>query len=166
MTKKLKTITVTNDIIEKLNDAIKISLEFEDLTQKQMNITSIVGEVLTCNKHNLELVIDDINAGFDALDKEGKRVQIKTRRFKGVKTAMTGTLLDKNFTVPFDYAILVLLNEKYEFIEDYFISSDSIVDHFERINNNRLNIGKQKRKNMSISQFIALANGQKRMASS
>ena len=157
MKKDIPSIMISDEIIEKLNSAIKTSLEFEQVTKKQLNITSIVGEVLACKAHDLKLVIDDINEGFDALDKDGKRVQIKTRRFKGVNSAMTGPLLNKNFETPFDYAVLILLKENYELLGSYKLSSDSINKHFERINENRITIGKQKRKTMAISQFMKLA---------
>ncbi|MNU69024.1 hypothetical protein D3C71_584010 [compost metagenome] len=158
MKKDIPPIAISDEMIEKLNNAIKTSLDFEQLTKKQLNITSIVGEVLACRAHNLKLMIDDINEGFDALDKDGKRVQIKTRRFKGVLSALTGSLLDKNYDTPFDYAILVLLNEKYELLSSYTLSSDSIKQHFERINENRTTKDKQKRKTMTISQFMKLAD--------
>lgn len=158
MKKDLSSIAISDEIIEKLNSAIETSLGFEQLTKKQLNITSIVGEVLACKAHNLKLMVDDINEGFDALDKDGKRVQIKTRRYKGVKSALTGPLLDKNYNIPFDYAVLVLLDEKYKLIDTYTLNSDSIKQHFERINGNRVTNEKQKRKTMTISQFMKLAD--------
>lgn len=157
MQKNTLSLPISDEIIEKLTHAIKTSLDFEKMTGKQLNLTGIVGEVLTCKRHNLELVVDDINEGFDAWDKDGKRVQIKTRRFKGVDSAMTGTLLSKNYEPTYDYVILVLLNEQYAFKEDYVLSSNAIREHFDRINAIRVNEGKPKRKNMSIAQFRALA---------
>lgn len=158
MKKDIPPIAISDEIIEKLNSAIETSLDFEQLTKKQLNITSIVGEVLACRVHNLKLMVDDINEGFDALDQNGKRVQIKTRRYKGVKSALTGPLLDKKYDTPFDYAVLVLLDEKYKLMDSYTLSSDSIRQHFERINENRVTNEKPKRKTMTISQFIKLAD--------
>lgn len=160
MKKNIPPLTISEEIMGKLNNAIKASLEFEKVTGKQLNMTGIVGEVLACKRHNLELVVDDINEGFDAWDKDGKRVQIKTRRFKGVDSAMTGTLLSKQYEPTFDYAVLILLNEQYEFLEDHILSSHVIKEHFDRINAKRVNEGKAKRKNMSIAQFRALTKKQ------
>lgn len=157
LTTDIKTISITPTIIQKLNEAIKISLDFELLTGKQLNITSVVGEVLTCQKLKLKLVANDINQSFDAIDKDNKKVQIKARRYKGVDTAMTGPLLDKTFKVPFDYAILILLNQDYSFKEMFRIEASAIQKHFDRINANRISVGKGQRKNMSISQFRNLA---------
>jgi hypothetical protein len=153
-----KTIKITSAIIDKLKEATKISMEFEELTGKQMNITSIVGEILTSYKLDLKLVVDDINESFDAIDKNDKTVQIKTRRYKGVESAMTGPLLNKDYEVPFDYAILTLLNADYSFKEHFIIEAAAIKKHFDRINENRLEKGKAKRKTMSISQFRTIAN--------
>jgi hypothetical protein len=101
--------------------------------------------------------VNDINENFDALDQDKKKVQIKTRRYKGAKSAMTGPLLDKNFLVPFDYAILTLLNEDYTFKEHFKIEAEAIKTHFDRINNKRTKNGIAKRKTMSISQFKNLS---------
>jgi len=152
----MKTIKINTKILSLLDEAINISLEFEKITNKQLNITSIVGEIIASNKHNLELVENDLNEGFDAIDENGKRVQIKTRRYKGKDNAMTGKMLDSNFDVPFDYVILILLNIDYSFKEEYITSSDEIKKHFERINHKRIANGKSKRNTMSISQFKKL----------
>ena len=154
---QVETIKVTPKIISKINEAIKVSLEFEELTGKQLNITSTVGEVLTCAKYKLELVVNDINKGYDAIDKEGRTIQIKSRRYKGLTKAMTGNLLDRDFKVPFDFAILTLLNNDYTFKEDFRIDASKIEMHFDRINKKRKGDKKDKRKSMSISQFKTLA---------
>lgn len=157
-TTEIKTVKITPAIIDKLNDAIKISLDFEELTGKQLNITSIVGEILTSDRLKLKVVVNDINESFDAIDRDNKTVQIKTRRYKGVGSAMTGPLLDKYFKVNYDYAILTLLNEDYSFKELFRIEASSIKKHFDRINATRIIEGKAKRKTMSISQFRTIAN--------
>jgi hypothetical protein len=153
----METITITPELIEALNVSIQASLSFEDLTGKQLNITSMVGEVLACSKRNLKLVKNDINTGFDAIDEDGLRVQIKTRRYLGTPTsssAMTGNLLNLNFEVPYDYAVLVLLTREYQFKEMYRIDHEVIRSHFERVNSKRT----KPRKNMSIRQFISNYN--------
>lgn len=152
----IETISITNQILDKLNESIKASLEFEKLTGKQLNITSTVGEVLICHKLKLKLVVNDINAGFDALDKK-LRVQIKTRRYENNDNAMTGSLLDKNNKVPFDYAILILLNKDYTFKEYHTIYAIDIQNHFDVLNERRKSENKKNKNKMSISQFRNLA---------
>lgn len=157
---EIKTIAITPRIKRKINEAIRVSLEFEAMTEKQLNITSIVGEILVSDSLGMELVVNDGNECYDAIDKDKKKVQIKARRYKGVESAMTGTLLNKNFKVGFDYAILVLLNEDYSFRETFRIDAKTIQKHFNRINKNRHTVGKAPRKTMSIAQFRGLATRQ------
>ncbi|MHB8262040.1 MAG: DUF6998 domain-containing protein [Bacteroidia bacterium] len=152
----MKTIKITRAILKKLNEAIEASISFERLTGKQLNITSIVGEVFASKKLNLELVVNDINPGFDAIDKDGKKVQIKTRRFHGNNTAQTGNLLNKNFKVSFDYALLVLLDKEYKLISIYRIERKWVEEHFKNINERRQANEKGRRKTLSISQFISI----------
>jgi hypothetical protein len=154
----IKTIPITQEIIEKLNQAIKISLEFEELTGKQLNITSIVGEIIVSEKFGLQLVVKDGNESFDAIDIDNKTVQIKTRRYKDVESSLTGPLLNKLFQVSFDYAYLVLLNRDYSFKEIFRIEAAAIQNHFDRINAKRILLDKEKRKTMAISQFRKLAS--------
>lgn len=155
---EIATIEITPAIIDKLKEAIKVSLDFEKLTGKQLNITSVVGEIVTCERLKLKLVVNDINESFDAIDGDNNTVQIKTRRYKGADTAMTGPLLDMHFKANYDYAILTLLNEDYTFKEFFRIDAGSIERHFARINAKRIAEGKGKRTTMSISQFKAIAN--------
>ena len=152
----MKTISITPKILAKIKDAIKVSLEFEAMTGKQLNITSIVGEVLACHKRKLNLVVNDINKGFDAVDNNNLKFQIKTRRFKGNQTAMTGPWLDKNNKVTFDYGILVLLEEDYSLKEMLEVKASDIQKHFNRINSNRKSHKKKERQTMAISQFRAI----------
>ena len=152
-----ETIEITEATIEAINSAISSAIAFEQVTGKQLNITSIVGEILACQEKNLLLVKNDINTGFDAIDRQGKKVQIKTRRYKDVRSAQTGPLLDKNGEVPYDYALLVLLNVNYELISITELLPHSIIEHFTRINLDRVSKGKLPRKTMSISQFENIA---------
>ncbi len=154
---KNDTIIITQPIIDKLNEAIKIALDFEKLTGKQLNITSTVGEVLSSNNFKLKLIVNDTNESYDAIDKDEKKVQIKTRRHKGKNGALIGKLLDKNFKVSFDYAILFILNEDYTYKEHFRNEAGTIEKHFDRINERRIIEGKAKRKTMSISQFKGLS---------
>jgi len=77
-----KTIKIDNKLINKVKSAIDVALEYEAATsgKRKLGITGEVGEVLVCHKLGLKLVLDSRSEGFDALDKNGLRVQIKTRR--------------------------------------------------------------------------------------
>ncbi len=155
--KLFDTIKVTDTVLSKLKEAITISLSFEALSHKQLNITSTVGEALACKKKNLDWVINDINTGFDAFDNNGKTVQIKTRRYKGVRSAQTGNLLNKDGKVVFDYALLVLLEEDYTFREIKRVDRATIEQYLSPLNKKRIGEERKLRKAISISTFFKLA---------
>lgn len=155
---EIETIDINNEIEECLIKAINVSIEFEHLTKKQLNITPTIGEFLACMEYKLKWVINDINKGYDALDEENKKIQIKARRYKGKPSSLTGPLLNKKFAVTYDYALLVLVNSNYELIKILKVGASQIREHFERFNNEREKQGKAKRKTMSVSQFESLAN--------
>lgn len=145
---ELKTKNIDEEVITVLNATIKSSLQFEALTGKQLNITGIVGEVLVAKKYNLELVVNDINSGFDALDSEGKKVQIKTRRVNSKKSNLLSKMSISN-EANYNYTLLIILDKEYNPKEIYRAEKEQISSHFDRINAKR----KVKRNTMSISQF-------------
>ncbi len=148
---KSETIKVTPKTVKLLKNAINASLEFEREIGKQLNITSIVGEVIAAQKCKLKLMRNDINAGYDALDGKNKKIQIKTRRIKDKRSIMTGKLLDKDYNVPFDYALLVLLDMQYEVLAIYKIPKNKIQEYFHDINEKRIKNKKERRKDMPVS---------------
>lgn len=155
--KDYKTIKINTVLLSQMDRAIKDSLAFEKLSGKQLNITSTVGEVLACKKFNLDWVLDDINTGFDAFDKDGKTVQIKTRRHKGVMSAQTGNLLNSKNEVAFDYALLLLLKEDYSLLEIYKLEARKIHEYLNPLNKKRAREKKKPRKAISVSTFKRLS---------
>jgi hypothetical protein len=153
----LETIEINNNIEECLQEAIQVSLRFEQLTGKQLNITPTIGEFYACKKYNLKWVLNDINMGYDAIDINNKKVQIKTRRYKGKPASLTGPLLNKKFEVTYDYALLVLLDSEYCLLKIIKVEAQEILYHFQRINKEREEQRKEKRKTMSVSQFENLS---------
>jgi hypothetical protein len=143
-----KTKIIDKEIIDVLKETIENSLKFEELSGKQLNITGIVGEVLAAEKYKLELVVDDINTGFDAIDENKKRVQIKTRRMKSKKSNLLSKMSTSN-EADYDYTLLIVLDKRYNPKEIYHAEKEQISSHFDRINAKR----KVKRNTMSISQF-------------
>lgn len=89
---------------------------------KSLGVTAEVGEYKTAKLLNLKLEEGNINKGFDARDEKNKRVQIKTRVYVR-KSERTG-LFSKH---PFDYALLVLLSDKYEVLEIYRAEHEAVV---------------------------------------
>ncbi len=153
----LKTIRINNEIEDCIKKAIQVSLRFEQLSGKQLNITATIGEFYACKEYDLSWVMNDINEEFDAVDLKNQKVQIKARRYKGKPASLTGPLLNKKFEVTYDYALLVLLDSEYCLLKILKVDAQEIRDHFSRINKERVEQGKEKRKTMSVSQFENLS---------
>ena len=112
-----------NQLIENI---IGLSLEYKKRFGKSLGITGEVGEYKVSQLLKLKRVPGNINKGFDAIDPKGKKVQIKTRicsRNQERTSAFT------NFN--FDYAILVLLSDKYEITEIHKANCENIRDRID-----------------------------------
>ena len=71
-------IKITDKIIDKVNEIIKLALDYEESTGRRLGVTGEIGEVLVCQKLGLSLMANRNNAGYDALDESGKiKYQIK-----------------------------------------------------------------------------------------
>ena len=78
--------------------------------------TGFLGELYACKVLGLELAENPIQKGYDAA-KDGKKYQIKTRcSIKGSKVNLRGRI-GKFRDSDFDYALLVLLDDKYNLKE-------------------------------------------------
>ncbi len=148
-----KTIKITEEILKIIEKAKKVAIKFEELTGKKLNITSVVGEVLAGHKNNLSLVIDDINEGYDAFDKNNKKVQIKARRYKRPQDPI-GNLLNKDFKVTYDYALLVLLDDHYELKGNIVRKNKNLIQkYFDKKNQDRKKENKKPVKAIPINTF-------------
>ncbi len=102
-------------LIKKLQSVIRAELAYEKATQgrRRLGITGEAGELLACHQLGLRLVLNPIAKGHDALDKRGRRVQIKTCRTKeGVLAGKAGRT-SRFSEHKFDYALMVFLDERY-----------------------------------------------------
>ena len=143
------TIKVGRNLVRKVVKAIDAALSYEEATDgmRKLGITGEVGEILVCNQLGLELVLDARSEGFDAIDKDGLKVQIKTRRSESQE-------LPRNVgrTSPFskhrcDYALLAFLGRSYELREIWRAEYRKLVPIIER----------QKRRNPSLASFKSVA---------
>ena len=114
-----ETVKVDNKLINKVKSAIDVALEYEAATngKRKLGITGEVGEVLVCYQLGLKLVLDSRSQGFDAIDKGGLRVQIKTRRSESEGLPSNSGRTGRFSKHEFDYALLALLDNKYELCE-------------------------------------------------
>ena len=142
---KLKTVKITQEVLQVVEQVIQGALEYEKVTDQthKMGITGEVGEVLSCYHLGLRLCVDPRAAGFDAIDSEGKKVQIKTRRSETDGLPNDAGTLGTFSKHPFDYALLVLLDRQYRVAEIWRAEYDDALPLIE----------KKKRRNPNLSLF-------------
>lgn len=141
----VETIRINERLIKKVNSAIRAALSYEAATggKRKLGITGEVGEVLACKKLGLKLAVDPRAKGFDAIDKKGLRVQIKSRRSESEGLPREIGRLSSFSKHRFDYAVLVLLDNKYRVCEIW------------RANYRKLKriIDKEKKRNPKLASF-------------
>jgi len=140
-----KTIKIDDKLINTIKSTINVALEYEAATngKRKLGITGEVGEVLVCHQLGLRLVLDSRSEGFDAVDKDSLLVQIKTRRGESEglpRDAGRTGIFSKH---EFDYALLALLDNKYELCEIWQVDYNKLKPIIE----------KQKRRQPNLSSF-------------
>jgi len=116
---KTETVAVDTRLLGKIKQAVDAALSYEEVTKRtrKLGITGEVGEVLACHQLRLERVIDPRSEGLDAIDKDGSRVEIKTRTSESDGLSSNAGRTSRFSAHEFDYAILILLNRQYEISE-------------------------------------------------
>jgi hypothetical protein len=146
-------ISVKKDWPQKLKEFKYVVVEFEkDLSVKTSNI-GLIGEMEACIELNLKLVNDNKNPGFDAVDCDNKRVQIKSTRF-GKSSGRISSIYKKD-GLQFDYALLMIYDANFNLLEIWKSEKSKLDNYFNRINSKEMKEkrnGKIKR-DMSISDF-------------
>jgi len=112
-------VTVTDAMLEAVQQAILAAGAYDKATdgRRKLGMTGEIGEVLCCHTLGLKLCVDCRSQGFDAVDTEGKRVQIKTRRSESSGLPSDVGRLGTFSKHEFDYAMLVLLDSDYRIAE-------------------------------------------------
>ena len=146
---EVETRPISSAILSAVRDVIAAARKYEAATDevRKVGITGEVGEVLACHELGLEMATDPRSIGFDAVDANGKRVQIKTRRSESAGLPRDVGRLGTFSRHAFDYALLVLLDHEYELAEIWraeYAELKPLVDS-------------QKRRNPSLSAFKKLA---------
>lgn len=143
-------MVVTRELVGIVEKAVDAAVSYQKAVggKRKLGITGEVGEVLVCKALGLRLMREDRSAGFDALDAEGKRVQIKTRRSesKGLPrdVGRVGTFSKHEF----DYAVLAILDYEYKLCEVWRADYKDITPVIER----------QRRRNPRLSAFKKVAS--------
>ena len=140
-----ETIKVSRSLVKKINQAIDAALAYEKATgrKRKLGITGEIGEVLVCYRLGLRLVIDPRSAGFDAIDKDGLRVEIKSRRSESEGLPKMAGRTSRFSEHKFDYALLVLLDSDYRIVEVWRAGYNALLPH----------IVKQKRRDPNLNSF-------------
>ena len=144
-TAKSKAVGISPAMLAAIQQATLAAGAYDKATngRRKLGLTGEIGEVLCCHTLGLKLCVDCRSQGFDAMDAEGKRVQIKTRRSesKGLPrdAGRVGTFSKHDF----DYALLVLLDREYRVVEIWRAEHAEIA----------VLIESQKRRNPSLASF-------------
>jgi len=141
---EIKFFKITSRIYKSVINLRTASIRYQSATGRKPGVTGEIGEVLVAKKLGLKLAKSDQCAGFDALDYKNRKVQIKTRRGQVGKEPKKFGRVGKFSKHKFDYALLVLLGEKYEILEIWKLNYSRV---------HRL-IRKIKRREPTINQFI------------
>jgi hypothetical protein len=146
---EIKAVHISSVLLVHLKNAIHSALLYEKETGycRKLGITGEVGEVLTCQQLSFKLVCDPRTAGYDATDKHGKKIQIKTRRSEEEGLPRDVGRLGTFSKHEFDYALLVLLDHEYNLCEIWRAESADL----------KPIIDKQKRRNPPLASFKKVA---------
>ena len=144
-----QTVPVTEEVLSGINKAIEGALAYENTIGglRKMGITGEVGEVFACYHLKLRLCVDPRAGGFDAVDCDGRRVQIKTRRSESGGLPRDAGRIGTFSKYPFNYVILVLLDHEYRLAEMWRADYGDILPL----------LVKQKRRNPNLSTFKKVA---------
>jgi len=100
-------------IAELLEQASRIAVEYYQLTGKPLGITGEIGEYHAARLLGLDLAVAR-EAGYDATDSMGRRVQIKARSIPRAKKLTGQKLGSIDLKKPWDTVLLVLMDEQFE----------------------------------------------------
>ena len=114
----IKTIAVSDAVMDAVANVVKAELVYQRATNcgRKFGITGEVGEILVCRALDLQLVENPRSEGFDAVDANGRCVQIKTRRGESGDLPKDGGRLSKFSAHECDYALLGILNSEYKLV--------------------------------------------------
>lgn len=124
---------------------IPLAIKYEKVSGKPLGITAEVGEVIAARK--LRLVLEPPRTpGYDA-SKNGYHYQIKTRRVNELNARAKVKKLGSFSNHRFHYAVLVILDKRYQLIAIYQTSFSRVRSVIQQVN----------RRNPSIRQFIRVS---------
>jgi hypothetical protein len=120
-----------NQVAGLLKQARTIAIEYYRLTGKPLGITGEVGEYEAARLLGLELAIAR-EAGFDAIDQNGRRLQIKSRSIPRAKKLTGQRLGSIDLEKPWDAVILILMDEDFSPVAIYEADRADITEALQR----------------------------------
>lgn len=147
---EIPTLYIDDKMMDLVYKAIDIAVKYEAASQgiRKMPITGEIGEVLICKHLGLHLIADFQAAGIDAIDKNGLKVQIKTRRESQDEAKGNHVRIGRFSQHYFDYALLGILDKQYRLRE---VWKAAYADLMPIIDND-------KKRNPNMSSFKRVAN--------
>ena len=137
----IQTLHIDDKMMDLVYKAIDIAVGYEEASRgiRKMPITGEIGEVLICKQLGLNLIADFQSAGIDAIDKNGLKVQIKTRRESQDEPKGNHVRIGRFSEHYFDYALLGILDKQYRLREIWkaeYIDLKPIIDSEKKRNPN------------------------------
>jgi len=134
-------LKITPKILKVVNEAIESAIQYEKITGRKLGITGEIAEVLISYRLGLELLIDPINPGFDAVH-NGRTYQIKSKRSNSLNGRMS-----RFSEHACDYVILGIFDPKYKLTYLYKVPYNKVLPL----------IVNEKRRNPPLRRFIEIA---------
>lgn len=130
-----------------ITQARKLAADYRLATGKTLSgVSSEVAEYDACQHLGLELCVDR-RPGYDALNKDGKRIQIKGRTI--FDESRSGQRIGQiKVTQEWDCVVLVLLDQKYEAYEIYEAHREELLEYIDRSSQSQ-----KKRGALSVARF-------------
>lgn len=135
-----------------LSNAIELAIEYRKQTGKPLGITSEVGEYEAALKLNCTLQAAR-TPGHDLIDCKKRKVQVKTRVIVNKKTQKVPTIQQNTPDKPWDYVVLVLLDENYKLENIYKAEEHDLEELFSKPRPN----GSSRNRGLSVRKFISIS---------
>ena len=145
MTKKSNQIRA---VLERAKDA---AVEYYDLTGKPLGITGEIGEFYASKYLKLDLA-EARTTGYDASDKDGRKLEIKSRAIDEEKPRGGQRIGRINLKHEFDVVLLVLMNKRFELMQIHEADRAAVKKALTKPGSKARN----ERGSLAVSQFIRI----------
>lgn len=120
-------MSVIDQVGELIARARAVAIEYYRLTGKPLGITGEVGEYEAARLLGLSLAVAR-EAGYDAIDSAGRRLQIKARSIPAGRPLGGQRMGSIDLDKPWDAVLLILLDEEFRPIKIYEANRDKITE--------------------------------------